>query len=121
MDTSNNELLKILEEIRDLLIPISACFEDEYLDIQRQKKRLEDLKPMLTSIRRSIFPLLFDPRRLSQVAIAEEVTTSPSNVSRFTKTLLEKDFVEQIKDENGNTVYQDKYNLVKWLQNAEEK
>jgi len=118
MNANDDELLKTVKEIRDLLIPISACFEDQYLEIQRQKlgEKIETFEAMLTPIRSEIFPLLFDPRRLSQVEIADEVNTSQPTVSRFVSILLKEDLIEQIEDNNGNILYQDKYNLVKMLQ-----
>ena len=118
MSTDNDELLKVLDEIRNLLIPISTCFEEQYLEIQRQKmgEKYETFKAMLSPIRRKIFPLLFDRRRLSQVEIASEVNTSQPTVSRFISLLQEQDFIEPIKDEYGNTIsYRDKYGFIKQL------
>lgn len=117
MDTNNDELLKILTEIKELLIPISACFEDQYLEIQKIKlgEKLQAFEDMLTPIRRQIFPLLFDPNIPSQVDIAKKVNTSQPTVSRFVNMLLEQGYIEQIEDEVGNVTYKDKYNLVKLL------
>jgi Fe2+ or Zn2+ uptake regulation protein len=122
MSISNDELLKILNEIRDLLIPISACFEDQYLEVQTQRRaqKQEAFRALLTTARREIYPLLFDPRRLSQVEIAEQVNIAQPTVSRFVNTLLERGLIEQLEDEDGVTVYQDKYNLLDVLQDMEE-
>lgn len=122
MSTSNDELLKILKEIHDLLIPISACFEDQYLEDQRQRRaeKHETFRAILTSARRKIYPLLFDPRRLSQVEIAKQVNITQPAVSKFVNTLLERGLIEQLEDEDGVTVYRDKYNLLDVLQDMEE-
>ena len=122
MSTSNDELLKTLKEIRDLLIPISACFEDQYLEVQRQRRaeKQEDFRAILTPARREIYPLLFDPRRLSQAEIAGQVNTTQPTVSRFVNILLERGLIEQLEDEDGVTVYRDKYNLVELLRDMEE-
>lgn len=119
VDLNNREILEVLREIRELLIPISACFEDEYLEVQKQKlgEKLAAFEKLLTSTRRQIFPLLFDPRGLSQVDIAKEVNTSQPTVSRFVNTLLEQDMIDQDKNSDGNIVYKDKYNLLKLIQN----
>jgi DNA-binding MarR family transcriptional regulator len=122
MSTSNDELLKTLKEIRDLLIPISACFEDQYLEVQRQRKaeKQEAFRALLTPTRREIYPLLFDPRRLSQVEIAEQGNTTQPTVSKFVNILLEQGLIEQVVDEDRVTVYRDKYNLLDVLQDMEE-
>lgn len=122
MSTSNDELLKTLKEIRDLLIPISACFEDQYLEVQRQRKaeKQETFRAILTSARRKIYPLLFDPRRLSQVEIAKQVNITQPAVSQFVNTLLERGLIERLEDGDGVTVYRDKYNLLDVLQDMEE-
>lgn len=113
MTDSRDDILQLLIEIRNLLEPISACFKDQFAEIQRQElgARFEEFEALLTSKRRRIFPLLFDPRRLSQVEIAEEAGTTQPTVSRFISELLEHGLVEQTKDETGATAYEDKFGL----------
>lgn len=120
MSTDSDELLRVLHEIRDLLVPISACFEDKYSAVQRRAKKVEAFKATLTPVRRRIYPLLFDARHLSQVEIAEEIGITQPAVSQFVNKLLEQGFVERFNNEDGTTTYQDKYNLLDVLQNMEE-
>ena len=122
MTHSTDDIRPLLEEIRDLLEPISACFEDEYreLQLQRTEAKHEELEEMLTPTRRLIHALLFDPRRLSQQAIADEAGTTQPTVSRFVSALLERGLIEQTKDRNGNIVYQDPLGLRKLAERAGE-
>ena len=116
MSVNNDELLDVAKEIRELLCRIYVCFEDQYLEIQRRKagEKLQTFEALLTPVRRKIYPLLFDPRRLSQVEIADAVKTSQPTVSRFVSMLLDQDLIEQIEDEQGIR-YLDKYDFVKLL------
>jgi predicted transcriptional regulator len=118
MNTSNDEVLAVLKEIRDILSRIYTCHEGDYVEIQRRKVReeWEALEDMLTPVRREIFPLLFDARRLSQVEIAAEANTSQPTVSRFISTLLDQGLIEQTKYEDGSIAYHDKYDLAPLLQ-----
>jgi len=122
--TGSEEILEVLRNIHDLLVPISACFEEQYEKIQRQRfgSKLEELEMLLTtSQRRDIFPLLFDPRRLSQVDIAKEVGTTQSTVSRFISTLLKCGLIERTKDETGTVTYEDKFNLKRLVEAQNER
>ena len=115
MTDSEKEFLEVSRRIRDLLVPISAYFEEQLAEIQCQRfgAKLEELEALLTTdLRRSIFPLLFDLQRLSQVDIAKEAGTTQATVSRFISALLKRDLIEQTKDETGTVVYVDKFNLV---------
>jgi len=120
MSTDTDELLKVLYEIRDLLVPVSAYFEDKYSAVQRRAKKAESFKATLTPVRRKIYPLLFDARHLSQVEIAGEVGATQPTVSRFVSTLLEQGLIEQFDNEGGITTYRDKYGLLDVLQDMEE-
>lgn len=113
MTDSSSDILKVLKEVRDLLVPISACFQEQYAEIQRQRsgEKLEELEVLLTPVRRRILPLLFDSRHLSQVEIAKEAKTTQPTVSRFISELLERGLIEQTKDEAGTTVYEDTLGL----------
>ena len=110
----SEEILEILKNIHSLLVPISACFEKQYEEIQSQRfeSKLKELEVLLTtSQRRNIFPLLFDPRSLSQVDIAKEAGTTQPTVSRFIGMLLEHSLIEQTRDETGAVTYKDRFNL----------
>lgn len=122
--TDSKGILEVLGNIRDLLVPISACFEDQYKEIQRQQlgSKLEELEALLaTSQRRNIFPLLFDPRPLSQVDIAKEARTTQSTVSRFISALLEHGLIEQTRDETGAVIYKDRFSLRKLMEAQNER
>jgi hypothetical protein len=110
----SDEILKILKEIRDLLVPISACFEEQFAEIQRERlgTKLKGLEALLTPIRLKICPLLFDPRNLTQTQIAEEANTTQPTVSRFINTLLEHGWIEP--DETGAAPYKDKFDLLRF-------
>ena len=117
MSTNNDELLQILREIHDILSRIYTCFEDQYLEIQKQKvgEKLETLENMLTPVRRRIYPLLFDTRRLSQTEIADKANTTQPTVSRFISVLLAEDLIRQSESEDGIVVYRNKYDLAKLI------
>jgi predicted transcriptional regulator len=116
MSTGNDELLEVAKEIRDLLSRIYVCFEDQYLDIQRQKagEKLQAFEDLMTPVRRKIYPLLFDSRHLSQVEIANAVNTSQPTVSRFVSLLIDQGIIEQVEDEHG-IKYVDKFDFIKLL------
>jgi len=113
MTDSSEEILKVLNTIRDLLEPISACFEDDYREasIRKQEAKIKQFQELLTPTRRRIYPLLFDHRRLSQEAIAEEAGTSQPTVSRFVAKLLETGLIREASDREGNPVYEDAFDL----------
>lgn len=122
MSTTNDELLGVLKEIRNALSRIYTCFEDQYLEIQKQKveEELAALEEMLTSPRRRIYPLLFDHRRLSQTEIANAVGITQPAVSRFISALLARDLIDRVEDEDGNVTYRDKYDLAELLKLEQE-
>ena len=122
MSPNNDEVLVVLKEIRDTLSRIYTCFEEQYQDIQSRKigDRLTTLQNILTPVRKSIFPLLFDSRRLSQSEIAREIGSNRSTVSKFLKALLELGLIEQIEDDDGTTRYHDTYDLATLLRLEEE-
>lgn len=111
MSATNDELLGVLKEIRDTLSRIYTCFENQYLEIQKQREKLAILEDMLTPVRRRIYPLLFDRRQLSQTAIANEVGITQSAVSQFMSVLLAQDLIDRVEDEDSNVTYRDKYDL----------
>lgn len=112
--TTSEEILEVLRNIHDLLIPISACFEQQYEEIQRQQSgsKLKELEMLLTtSQRRRVFPLLFDTRPLSQVDIAKEAGTTQPTVSRLIRALLERGLIGQTRGQTGAVTYTDKFGL----------
>ena len=111
MSATNDELLGVLKEIRDTLSRIYTCFENQYLEIQKQREKLAVLEDMLTPVRRKIYPLLFDRRQLSQTAIANEVGITQQSVSQFISVLLAQDLIDRVEDEDSNVTYRDKYDL----------
>jgi len=111
MSATNDELLGVLKEIRDTLSRIYTCFENQYLEIQKQREKLAVLEDMLTPVRRKIYPLLFDRRQLSQTAIANEVGITQQSVSQFISLLLAQDLIDRVEDEDSNVTYRDKYDL----------
>jgi DNA-binding transcriptional ArsR family regulator len=106
MTGPNDELLQLLKEIRDLLVPISGCFEDQY-----RETKVKQFRELLTPTRRRVFPLLFHPRRLSQDKIAEAAQTSQPTISRFVSALLESGLIQEASDREGNPVYEDVFDL----------
>jgi DNA-directed RNA polymerase specialized sigma subunit len=111
MDGQQDNIYSVLVEIRDTLNRIFICFEDRYKEIQINKfNEMLEKDP-----RKTIFPLLFDKRRLSQTQIADLAHTSQSTVSRFLTELIDNNLIEQ-DEENGKAVYRDKYNLLKLIQ-----
>jgi len=117
MDEPKDEVLAVLVEIRDTLNRVYTCYEDQYLEIQKNKyaEKVRILEAMLTDIRKKIFPLLFDQRHLSQSVIAQNAQTTQPTVSRFVSELIANDLIEQV-EENGKIIYHDKYELKKLLQ-----
>jgi predicted XRE-type DNA-binding protein len=117
MDEPKGEVLEVLVEIRDTLNRIYACFEDEYLEIQKRKygEKVKAFEAMLTDVRKKIFPLLFDQKQLSQGEIAKVVGISQPAVSQFVKLLIENDLIEQV-DKADKIIYRDKYDLIKLIQ-----
>lgn len=116
--TDSEEILELLRKIHDLLVPVSAYFEEQFAKTQRQRLgvKLEEFETLLTPVRRDIFPLLFDSRHPSQVEIAKEANTTQPTVSRFINALLERGLIEQTKDKTGTVIYEDKFNLRKLME-----
>ena len=109
MATSSDDILRVVEEIRDVLGPISACYEEQYAEVRRQ--RLEELQEILDPVRRRIFPLLFDERHLSMRAIAEEANSNHPKVGRFIRELVERGLLTRTEDDNGAVTYRDRFDL----------
>lgn len=121
--SNENEVLILLRQIHDLLVPISACYEEQYEEIRRQRyeAKLEELESLLTtSKRRRIFACLFDERGLSQADIAKEAGTTQATVSRFVSVLVEHGFIEQVRGQTGTITYVDKHELHKRVEVSDE-
>jgi|GEM_PF-3486063 len=117
LDSNNKDILGVLLEIRDILSRIYVCFEDEYLEIQRQRygEKIKIFESLLNENRQKIYPLLFDPKQLSQSEIAQSVGTTQPTVSRFITLLLENELIEEYEEKPGIIIYRDKYDLLKIL------
>jgi uncharacterized membrane protein len=119
MEEQNDEILKVLVEIRDTLNRIYTCFEDQYLEIQRNKysEKVKKFKAMLANkdARKKIFILLFSKNPLSQEEIAKAVGITQPTVSKFVKSLINNGLIEPYED-NGKTTYRDPYDLIKLAQ-----
>lgn len=122
MTDTDREILVLLKEIRQLLVPVSACFEEQFAQIRRQQVegRFVELESLLSAKRRTIFPFLFDSQHLSQYEIAHEAHVSQPTVSRFVNALLQAGLIEQTRDERGTVVYEDVHGLVARMEAADE-
>lgn len=112
MDEHNNEILKVLIEIKETLNRIYFCFENQYFEIQEQKniEKIKVFESILTESRRKVFPLLFNEKHLSQSEISKIGGISQQAVSQFVKQLIDNDLIEQ-RNENEKVIYFDKYDL----------
>lgn len=110
MEEENQQVITLLKDIRDILQRIDLCFEDQYLEKQKQKnaEKFSKFESILNDSRKKIFPMLFDNKHLSQSEIARIVGVDKSTVSRFIKDLLENDLIEQNKTDD-KVYYRDKY------------
>lgn len=106
MRDEEDNIQALLADIRDLLVPISGCFRLRYEQIQREQAEFEEFAESLTPVRRKVYPLLFDPRNLTQTEIAREVDANPSTVHRFVRALLERRWIEE--DVSGEARYREK-------------
>jgi len=111
MTDINEEILGLLREMRKLLIPISACFEEEYSELQRRRQEFAEFQEFLgrSPARVKIYPLLFDSRHLTQVQMAKEAGTTQPTVSTFISSLLKRGWIEE--DETGERPYRERFSL----------
>lgn len=114
MTGSTDDILMVLKEVKDLLLPISACFEEQYSEIRRQ--RWNELEALLDPVRRRVYPLLFDRGHRSLRAIAKEAKTNHKRVKRFADTLVREGLITQTEDEPGEVVYRDIFYLAPLLE-----
>ncbi|HUT16234.1 MAG TPA: winged helix-turn-helix domain-containing protein [Anaerolineae bacterium] len=118
MEATNEDILALLREIRDLLVPISACFEQEYRRIARAKAEFAKFKSFLTPKRRQIFELLVGPRRLTQAEIASEVGSSQPYVSQTVSALMERNWIEE--DEASQGTYNEVLPFTQMLEESQD-
>ncbi len=112
MVIQQNPVLDVLNEIKELLIPISAHFEAEY--IGTKQKQLESI--LSTDVKKKIYSLLFDTRKLSQSDIAKEANTTQPSVSRLIASLLETKLIAKDKDEAGKEYFIEKFSFATQLE-----
>ncbi len=118
MPDPTDDIVALLTEVRSLLVPISACFEEPFAQICRRREKLKVLQALLTENTRRIYPLLFDPRRLAQADIAKEAGVTQPTVSKFLKRLRESGLVEEGEDDAGATFYRDKFALTTLMEES---
>lgn len=110
MTNQNDGIFDVLKDIRNLLIRIEACFDDQYLQLQEKKEKERIFRLILTEPRKRIYPLLFDEQHFSQNRIAKDTGVTQQAISSFIKVLLSEGIIEQSKEE-GKVIYNDKYNF----------
>jgi DNA-binding transcriptional ArsR family regulator len=91
---SDERIVKLLEEIKGLLTPISDAFRAEYEERLRVLALLEQV--VNTPGRQRAYALMNGVR--SQCDIADESGLSQPAVSRFVPPLLETDLIEIVRD-----------------------
>jgi CRP-like cAMP-binding protein len=111
-----DEVIDLLHAIRDLLEPISENHRQQYL---RDRELM--LQGVITPVSRKIIPLLFDPRQLTQQRIAEIAGVSQPTVSRVIRDLKARNLIAEVKDENYNVKFVDKWDLLTFLESNDEK
>ena len=109
-------VVELLIEIRDLLMPISHAFADEYEDAMRRERILQEKQSILdglasTAARRRVFALLFDEERLSQADIARSIGISQPAVSQFVRALHDNDLVDSYTNDHGEVRLRNKYDI----------
>jgi hypothetical protein len=88
-------MVGLLKEIRDLLLPVSDAYRDEYekRQAEREEKRLEAIRAqMSTDKRKNAWDLADGSRTIT--AIAKSAGMDSGGASRFFKALRELDAVE---------------------------
>lgn len=108
-EQQTQDMLALLREIRDLLVPIAEEFRPRHEQRQNTMRRM--LEVISSKQRRRMYELMDGTR--SQTDIAEAIGVEPSTVSRFVQALENNDLVE-IEGE-GIRLPKAKYPL-HWLQ-----
>ena len=90
----DDRIMKLLEEIKALLIPVSDAFRAEYEERLRVLALLEQV--VNTPARRRAYPLMNGLR--TQSDIADDAGLTQPAVSRFIPPLLEAELIEIVRD-----------------------
>ena len=109
-------VVELLVEIRDLLIPISHAFMDEYEEAMQRERLLQEKQSILdgltsTATRRRIFDLLFDKEYRTQADIAREVGVTQPAVSQFLRALHDNDLVDSYTSDHGEVRLRNEYDI----------
>ncbi len=89
---ANEEIIGLLAEIRDLLIPISDEFREAYEE-RRRKVRL--LEGAVNTIQRRKMYMAMNGKK-TQTDIAQEVGVTQGTVSRFISALADQGLVDMV-------------------------
>lgn len=87
-DQMTNEIRDLLQEIRDLLLPVADAYRDQYEKrlVERQAKRLEAIRALLSTEKRRKAWALSDGTK-TQREIANASGMDEGGASRFFKSL----------------------------------
>jgi uncharacterized membrane protein len=115
MTEYEREVLAVLREIKALLEPVGQNARQQYV---KEKRQL--IRDVLTDNNKRIFPLLVDPRRLTQGRIADEAGVSQATVSRFISELKKRGLIVEEKDSNLNIRYIDHLQLLNLIEGEDD-
>ncbi|GEM_PF-5601676 len=90
----NDESIRLLREIRDLLVPVSDAFQGEYEERLRILGLIEEV--VNTGARKRVYRLMNGLR--TQAEIAKKAGVSPAMVSRLVPLLLEAELIDIVRD-----------------------
>lgn len=95
MSGSSSDVIALLEEIRDLLLPVADAYRDEYerREAERETERIATIRALLSTDKRRKAWALADGS-LSQRDIAKAAGMDEGGASRFFKQLRELRAVE---------------------------
>ncbi len=110
------EVVQLLREIRNLLLPVTDAFREQYEESQRRRELVAKKQSTLnvvakTPARKEVFRLLFGSEYKTQGDIAEAVGVSQPAVSQFVRILYENDLIETYTDEMGTIRVRNKYDV----------
>ena len=88
MNEFETNVLQMLQEIKELLEPISGQHKEAFLH-----DKINLLRDVITPKNTLAFRLLFDPRNLTQQQIAREADVSQPTVSRLINELLNRNLL----------------------------
>ena len=95
MPEPTTEMVVLLREIRDLLLPVADAYRDEFerREAEREEQRLQALKALLSTDKKKKAWRLADGSR-TQAEIGKTAAMDSGNTSRFFKSLRELNAVE---------------------------